>query len=139
MILSRGMPKKQKWMMKKTHKQDYEYWDYTTEMPVDTFLWEEVSKEEADAWYPELQEQLKKAKEIGGEKWYFIYSGQQCGLYKNYTSFIKARDEEYYNTGLSRKATRFNSLKEAQMWIQGSRDEEGEHWQWPNAMPIWLF
>ena len=41
----------------------------------------------------------------------------------------------HWNCATPSAPTPFESVP----WIQGSRDEEGEHWQWPNAMPIWLF
>lgn len=137
MELSHGQAKKQKWMMKKTHKRDYQYWEYATEMPHDYFLTKEVSKAEAESWYPDLQMQLKKAKELGdGTYWYFVFSGRHCGLFRNYEEFIEARDEEMPAGGLSKKATRFDSLEEAKAWIQASRDEEGAHWRWPDVMLI---
>ncbi len=137
MELSRGPAKKQKWMMKKTYKFDYMFFDWATEMPADAFLGS-VSWEEAYSWYPDLQKQLKKAEECGGETWYFVLHGQNCGVYKNYAAFIDARDDDMKNGGASKKATRFNSLEEAKAWIQGSRDEEGVHWGWPTTMQIWL-
>ena len=145
MELSRGPAKKQKWMMKHTKKWDYKYFDYATEMPADAFL-ASVSGEEKDRWYPDLQKQLKKAEECGGvQVWYFVYSWPQCGLYKCYTRFIAARDVDWkkavgwgwkVEVGASKKASTFYSLEEAKAWIQGSRDEEGYHWGWPNPMPI---
>ena len=144
MQLSLGPAKKQKWMMKRTKKIDYLYFDYTTEMPADEFL-AGVSREEKDRWYPDLKKRLQEAEECGGTDgedgiWYFIFSGPECGLYKNYTAFTTARDF-LYQSGVnyaSKKGTKFNSLEEAKTWIQGSRDEEGAYWGWPNPMPIFF-
>lgn len=138
MLLSQGHAKKQKWMMKRTKKDDYRYFAFSTEMKVDAFL-DTVTQEEKNQWYPELHKQQKKTEECGGTgRWYFVFSGPKCGLYNNYESFIAARDEDYV-TGVnynSKKATRFDTLGEAKSWIQGSRDEEGVHWGWPNPMPV---
>ena len=140
MELSRGPAKKQKWMKKRTAKRDYLYFDYETDMLADPFL-ASVTSEERNRWYPDLQEQLKKTEECGGVEgedgvWYFVFSGPGCGLYKSYTWFTATRDEDMEWGGSSKKATRFGSLEEAKAWIQGSRDEEGDHWGWPNPMPI---
>jgi len=140
MELSGGPAKKQKWMKKRTAKRDYLYFDYETDMLADPFL-ASVTSEERNRWYPDLQEQLKKTEECGGVEgedgiWYFVFSGPGCGLYKSYTWFTATRDAPYKWGGASLKATRFGSLEEAKAWIQSSRDEEGDHWGWPNPMPI---
>ena len=137
MTLAGGPPKQQKFMGKKTFKKDYAYFDYSTDMGADEFM-ASVSREEKDRWYPDLKKELKKARECGGEKWYFVFSGPGCGLYKNYKPFIEARDADMPNGGPSLKGTCFNSLEEAKAWIQASRDEEGAHWGWPETMPIWF-
>jgi len=134
MELYRGTAKKQKWIMKKTYNNPWQFYDFSTDMGADAFL-VSVSTKEEEAWWPDLQQQQKKAEACGGEKWYFVYSGENCGLYKNYGNFIAGRDDE---NGVSKKSTMFYSLEEAKTWIQGSRDEEGVHWRWPNPMPIWF-
>ena len=139
MNLSKGSAKKQKWMMKRTRKNNYQFYDYRTEMHCDRFL-DSVSREEKASWYPDLLQQRKKAEECmeGEGAWYFVFSGPTCGLYTNYKSFIEARDSEFQQGGASKKATLFRSLEEAKSWVQGSRDEEGAHWGWPNPMPIYF-
>jgi hypothetical protein len=137
MKLSLGPAKKQKWIAKKTHKEDYLFYDFPTDMGADPFL-ASVSQEEEENWFPDLQKQLEKSKACGGEKWYFVFWGPKCGLYKQYEPFIEARDETMKNGELSKKGTRFNSLQEAKTWIQASRDEEGVFWDWPETMPIWF-
>ena len=137
MKLSGGSAKKQKWMMKRTSKKEFSYFDWNTEMPADAFM-EEVSREEKDRWYPALQKQRKKSEECIDDTWYFVYSGNRCGLWKNYEEFLKARDGDWKRgQGMSKKAATFFSLEDAKKWIQASRDEEGAHWNWPNPMPVW--
>ena len=142
MALERGSAKKQKWLKKKTSHSPYKFFDKKTEMKKDDFL-DTVSREERDKWWPDLKNQQwknKSAAGVDGEdgNWYFIYSGKHTGLYKDYTDFEAKRDEDYYGTvqGLSKKATLFNSLEEAKVWLQASRDEEGAWWLWPTPMPI---
>ena len=89
MKLFGGSAKKQKWMMKRTNKHDYQYFDFRKKFGFDKFLGT-VTSEEKDMWYPELRLELKKNLEcggIGGDDGivYFVMEGPKIGLYKNYS------------------------------------------------------
>ena len=139
MAVSKGSAKKQKWIMKLTHKEDCMFYERCSEMGEDPFM-QTVTREEKNKWWPALEEQLRKnAQTAGSTMWYFIYEGPDCGLYDHYVRFVAARDARYIPgvNCASKKATHFYSLDEAKMFIQASRDEEGDHYAWPDTMPIY--
>ena len=58
-------------------------------------------------------------------------------MYQDEEEFKKARDEDYYSKGgWSYKSCWFEDLDAAKKYIQMARDEEGEHWKWPQCIAV---
>ena len=76
------------------------------------------------------------------EKWYMILEGTKANgesrvkLFQDYDVFVKERDEEFQKGTWSQKGCWFHDLEDAKNYIQMARDEEGEHWQWPQTIPV---